>query len=216
MSFGRDCVPVEALAKTETHCSTALLVPISALIHHGPQNFQQLQYWPQSPSTSLVKSPFQEDCERSIHQSFSARTHPSSPWHLHWICRARSEQHIGLGWFRGTYAEQGNRLPPGLYKIFDEILVNAADHKQRDPSMNMIKVEIDTENQFVSVWNNGSGIPIEIHQMEKVYVQVASNISEHITKKQKEMKIKPFQIKSHLSLYINCLIVNPAFDSLWI
>jgi len=25
---------------------------------------------------------------------------------------------------------------PGLYKIFDEILVNAADNKQRDPSMN--------------------------------------------------------------------------------
>lgn len=24
---------------------------------------------------------------------------------------------------------------PGLYKIFDEILVNAADNKQRDPNM---------------------------------------------------------------------------------
>lgn len=32
---------------------------------------------------------------------------------------------------------------PGLYKIFDEILVNAADNKQRDPKMNTIKVEID-------------------------------------------------------------------------
>ncbi|MCP3661546.1 MAG: hypothetical protein GY696_03455, partial [Gammaproteobacteria bacterium] len=32
---------------------------------------------------------------------------------------------------------------PGLYKIFDEILVNAADNKQRDPSMNLIKVNID-------------------------------------------------------------------------
>ena len=29
---------------------------------------------------------------------------------------------------------------PGLYKIFDEILVNAADNKQRDSSMNLIKV----------------------------------------------------------------------------
>lgn len=59
---------------------------------------------------------------------------------------------------------------PGLYKIFDEILVNAADHKQRDPSMNCIRVEIDTENQLISVWNNGSGIPVEIHQKEKIYV----------------------------------------------
>lgn len=60
--------------------------------------------------------------------------------------------------------------PPGLYKIFDEILVNAADHAQRDATMDCIKVEIDTENQMISVWNNGSGIPVEMHKKEKVYV----------------------------------------------
>lgn len=32
---------------------------------------------------------------------------------------------------------------PGLYKIFDEILVNAADNKVRDPTMDTVKVEID-------------------------------------------------------------------------
>jgi DNA topoisomerase-2 len=32
---------------------------------------------------------------------------------------------------------------PGLYKIFDEILVNAADNKQRDPSMDTLRIEID-------------------------------------------------------------------------
>ena len=32
---------------------------------------------------------------------------------------------------------------PGLYKIFDEILVNAADNKVRDASKDMIKVDID-------------------------------------------------------------------------
>ena len=32
---------------------------------------------------------------------------------------------------------------PGLYKIFDEILVNAADNKQRDPNMDTIKIDID-------------------------------------------------------------------------
>jgi DNA topoisomerase-2 len=32
---------------------------------------------------------------------------------------------------------------PGLYKIFDEILVNAADNKQRDRSMNKIEIDID-------------------------------------------------------------------------
>lgn len=60
--------------------------------------------------------------------------------------------------------------PPGLYKIFDEILVNAADHAQRDSNMDCLKVEIGQENQLISVWNNGAGIPVEIHQKEKVYV----------------------------------------------
>lgn len=59
---------------------------------------------------------------------------------------------------------------PGLYKIFDEVLVNAADHRQRDSSMTTIRVDIDPENQSICVWNNGSGIPIEMHQKEKIYV----------------------------------------------
>ncbi|KAJ3448739.1 DNA topoisomerase/gyrase [Anaeramoeba flamelloides] len=59
---------------------------------------------------------------------------------------------------------------PGLYKIFDEILVNAADHKQRDPKMTMIKVDIDQENNLVSIWNNGKGIPVVIHKKEKIYI----------------------------------------------
>uniref|UniRef100_UPI003AAD5223 DNA topoisomerase 2-alpha n=1 Tax=Centroberyx gerrardi TaxID=166262 RepID=UPI003AAD5223 len=59
---------------------------------------------------------------------------------------------------------------PGLYKIFDEILVNAADNKQRDKSMSCIKVNIDIENNIISVWNNGKGIPVVEHKVEKVYV----------------------------------------------
>ncbi|KQK00888.1 DNA topoisomerase 2 isoform X2 [Brachypodium distachyon] len=59
---------------------------------------------------------------------------------------------------------------PGLYKIFDEILVNAADNKQRDPKMDSLRVFIDVEGCCVSVYNNGDGIPVEIHQAEGVYV----------------------------------------------
>ncbi|XP_068992857.1 DNA topoisomerase 2 isoform X1 [Neodiprion pinetum] len=59
---------------------------------------------------------------------------------------------------------------PGLYKIFDEILVNAADNKQRDAKMDMIKIDIDVENNTISVWNNGQGIPVVIHKEEKMYV----------------------------------------------
>ena len=46
---------------------------------------------------------------------------------------------------------------PALYKIFDEILVNAADNKQRDSSMSWIKVDIDAEKGVISVANNGKG-----------------------------------------------------------
>lgn len=57
---------------------------------------------------------------------------------------------------------------PALYKIFDEILVNAADNKVRSPEMDQIKVTI--EDSEISIWNNGKGIPIEIHKTEGVYV----------------------------------------------
>ncbi|KAI9804716.1 MAG: DNA topoisomerase 2 [Sarcosagium campestre] len=59
---------------------------------------------------------------------------------------------------------------PGLYKIFDEILVNAADNKQNDKNMDAIKVTVDREAGEISVWNNGRGIPIEIHSKEKMYI----------------------------------------------
>ncbi|KAI8620983.1 DNA topoisomerase [Chytriomyces sp. MP71] len=59
---------------------------------------------------------------------------------------------------------------PGLYKIFDEILVNAADNKQRDGSMDTIKVTVDRENTLISIYNNGRGIPIEMHAKEGIYV----------------------------------------------
>ncbi|KAK8805524.1 hypothetical protein WA158_002180 [Blastocystis sp. Blastoise] len=59
---------------------------------------------------------------------------------------------------------------PGLYKIFDEILVNAADNKQRDPSMDSIKVEINQETGVISVYNNGKGIPVVIHKDYDIYV----------------------------------------------
>ena len=59
---------------------------------------------------------------------------------------------------------------PGFYKIFDEILVNAADNKQRDPKMDTIKVEIKPEEGFISVMNNGKGIPVVMHKEHNMYV----------------------------------------------
>ncbi|CAE7522128.1 Top2 [Symbiodinium sp. CCMP2592] len=73
---------------------------------------------------------------------------------------------------------------PALYKIFDEILVNAADNLMRDPQvtlfcscephsrgqrleqgMDTIKVEIDQQQGLITVWNNGrraKGVVLEV------------------------------------------------------
>ena len=59
---------------------------------------------------------------------------------------------------------------PGLYKIFDEILVNARDHTVSDHTCDTIKVEINQENNTISVWNNGKGIDIEMHQEHNMWV----------------------------------------------
>lgn len=43
--------------------------------------------------------------------------------------------------------------------------------------------------------------------------QIVSGIVDLVKKKNKAVPVKPFQIKGHLSIFVNCLIANPAFDS---
>ena len=48
--------------------------------------------------------------------------------------------------------------------------MNAADNFQRDKNMTCIKIEINKEQNKISVWNNGKGIPIAIHKDMNCYV----------------------------------------------
>jgi DNA topoisomerase-2 len=84
------------------------------------------------------------------------------------------EKHTSTMWVFDTEKKKMTFRPcnyvPGLFKIFDEILVNAADNKQRDPSMNKMDVVIDREDGFISVTNNGKSIPIVIHKEHQVYI----------------------------------------------
>lgn len=82
------------------------------------------------------------------------------------------ERHTQLLWVyeNDRMVQKSITFVPGLYKIFDEILVNAADNKQRDPKMDSVKVTIDVESNYISIYNNGDGVPVEIHQEEGVYV----------------------------------------------
>ncbi len=68
---------------------------------------------------------------------------------------------------------------PALYKIFDEVLVNAVDHAVRtitDKSfskkdqVSTISVEINQKEGWVSVANDGKAIDVVMHTKENVYV----------------------------------------------
>lgn len=66
---------------------------------------------------------------------------------------------------------------PGLYKIFDEVLVNAIDQHVRVENDNkilnkvtIIKVNFDSVNNSISIYNNGNGIPIVEHKEHNVWV----------------------------------------------
>ena len=66
---------------------------------------------------------------------------------------------------------------PGEYKIFDEIVVNAADQYVRthedETCKNKVRnivINIDKNTGKILVKNDGKGIPINIHSKEKIYI----------------------------------------------
>lgn len=59
---------------------------------------------------------------------------------------------------------------PGLYKIFDELLVNIADHSKLHASCNAFTIDIDVDAGTIIVKNNGPGIPVVIHKEHEIYV----------------------------------------------
>ena len=59
---------------------------------------------------------------------------------------------------------------PGLYKIFDEILVNAADNAQRDKNMKEIRISISAKENKVAIRNDGKGIEIRKHKKEQIWI----------------------------------------------
>lgn len=59
---------------------------------------------------------------------------------------------------------------PGLYKIYDEILLNARDHTFEDETCDTIKVSIDKNNSMIEIWNNGIGIPVVMHKDHNILI----------------------------------------------
>jgi DNA topoisomerase-2 len=59
---------------------------------------------------------------------------------------------------------------PALCKVFDEILVNAADNRLRDKNTTLIEVTLDPLEPRITVTNNGRGLPVERHPTETLWV----------------------------------------------
>ena len=57
---------------------------------------------------------------------------------------------------------------PGLYKIVDELIVNAYDQSIRDKTLNIISVILD--NKSFSIFNDGIGIDVVLHPTHKIYI----------------------------------------------
>ena len=68
----------------------------------------------------------------------------------------------------GKIVKKEIQYVPALYKIFDEIIVNASDHTKNDKTCKNIKITV--QEDMISVSNDGIGIDVEIHQEYKIYV----------------------------------------------
>lgn len=72
------------------------------------------------------------------------------------------------------------KIVPGLYKIFDEILVNAIDHgtrmkmlKEKDDTIQLVKhirIDIDRIAGSIKITNDGDGIEVEKHPEHDIYI----------------------------------------------
>jgi len=70
----------------------------------------------------------------------------------------------------GTMTLRKVTYTPALYKIFDEVLVNACDARARDPTCDRLDVDVDLARGTVSVKNGGRGVPVEMHATEGCWV----------------------------------------------
>lgn len=63
---------------------------------------------------------------------------------------------------------------PGLYKIFDEVIVNCRDHVERmknlENSKKVTEISITIEDDTITMTNNGNGIDVEIHPTYNIWI----------------------------------------------
>jgi DNA topoisomerase-2 len=64
------------------------------------------------------------------------------------------------------------QMNPGLFKIFDEIIVNALDHvtRQSQTESKVSNIRVTLASDHFTVFNDGEGIPVTVHPEYKVMI----------------------------------------------
>ena len=70
--------------------------------------------------------------------------------------------------------EKNMEYNPGLFKLFDEGIVNCRDHyirmKQKESEEQVTQIHIQIENGKITMFNNGNGIDIEKHPTHNIWI----------------------------------------------
>lgn len=66
--------------------------------------------------------------------------------------------------------KKGIMYNPGILKLFDEIILNALDQFQETQKVTKIKVSVNCDDGFISIENDGPGIPVVKHKEHGVYI----------------------------------------------
>ena len=125
--------------------------------------------------------------ESNIRQTYRSHTHEEHIYEVPdtYIGSAEKDRVIVpvLNQEQTRIVEQELEIVPGLFKVFDEVLVNALDQHTRlssmvtnatatstIPGVTQIKVTADEESGVLSVYNDGMGIDVIEHPDQKVFV----------------------------------------------
>jgi DNA topoisomerase-2 len=126
------------------------------------------------PAPAEASAPPQGRGNRTVEQTYQKKTQLEHillrPDSYVGSVERQSQDHWVFDEVAGKMVLQKLDYVPALYKIFDEILVNAADNLVRSANQDTIRIEIDAKNGWVSVWNNGAGLPVQVHKEHGCYV----------------------------------------------